>query len=79
MTKLGRKNSLNIDIIENYNQLSEFHKNAVLFTFESNSLDDLVSPSNKKHAVRKFILDIILWLRKQEEEQSFDFGLIEQL
>ena len=68
MTKLGRKNSLNIDIIEQYNQLNELHKNAILYTFESSSLDDLINTSGKKHAVRKFILDIILWLRIQEEE-----------
>jgi len=79
MTKLGRKNSLNIDILEQYNQVNELHKNAILYTFESTSLsepkgsgpkdiEEIINTSGKKHAVRKFILDIILWLRIQEEE-----------
>ena len=48
------------------------NKKAILYTFEATSLDDLVN-TNKKHALRQFILNIILWVRQQEEEQSFNF------
>lgn len=78
--RLGRKNSLNIDIIEQFNKLNQFNQNAVLYSFESSSLDDLINTSGKKHAVRKFMLDIINWLiLEQEKEQSLDFCFIEQV
>lgn len=74
---LGRKNSLNMDIINHFNELNEFHKNAILYTFESSSLDDLIN-NNDKHAVRKFMLDLIYWLIiKQEEEQFLNLSLVE--
>ena len=67
MVKLGRKNSLNNEIVNNFNKLNEFHQNAILHTFDSQSLEDLVN-NNDKHALRKFILQIILWLVKQESK-----------
>ena len=67
MVKSGRKNSLNKEIVNNYNQLNKFHQNAVLHSFESKDIEELININNK-HAVRKFILQIILWLRKQEIE-----------
>ena len=67
MTKLGRKNSLNIDIEKHFNELTEFNQKAILYTFDSNCFEELIK-NNKKHAVRNFILQLILFLNKQETE-----------
>ena len=44
--KLGRTNSLNIEITSNYNSLNDIQKNDVLNTLEASSWDDWITTKN---------------------------------